>query len=107
MSIADILDGSADAGLLRDRVVLIGTTAQGIGDLRVTPYGELFPGVEVRASIIENLLEGHVLQRPDWMSIMDLTAIVLLGLVLTWLLPRMGVSSGAMLALGVLTASWC
>jgi adenylate cyclase len=102
--IADILDGSADAGLLRDRVVLIGTTAQGIGDLRVTPYGELFPGVEVRASIIENLLEGHALQRPDWMSIMDLAAVVLLGLVLTWLLPRMGVSSGAMLALGVLTA---
>jgi adenylate cyclase len=102
--IADILDGSADAGLLRGRVVLIGTTAQGIGDLRVTPYGELFPGVEVRASIIENLLEGHVLQRPDWMSIMDLAAIVLLGLVLTWLLPRMGVSNGAILALGVLTA---
>lgn len=102
--IADILDGRANPALLRDRVVLIGTTAQGIGDMRVTPYGELFPGVEVRASIIENLLEGNVLQRPDWMSIVDVAAIVLLGLVLTWLLPRMGVSGGALLALGVLTA---
>ncbi len=102
--IADILDGRANLELLRDRVVLIGTTAQGIGDMRVTPYGELFPGVEVRASIIENLLEGIVLQRPDWMSIVDVAAIVLLGLVLTWLLPRMGVSAGALLALGVLIA---
>ena len=78
--IADILDGRANLDLLRDRVVLIGTTAHGIGDMRVTPYGELFPGVEVRASIIENLLEGNVLQRPDWMSMVDLAAIVLLGL---------------------------
>jgi len=102
--IADILDGRANAELLRDRVVLIGPTAQGIGDIRVTPYSAAFPGVELRASVIENLLEGNVLQRPDWMSMVDLTAIVLLGLVLTWLLPRMGVSGGAMLALGVLTA---
>ena len=84
-------------------VLAMNAQAQGIGDMRVTPYGDLFPGVEVRASIIENLLEGDVLQRPDWMSIVDLAAIVLLGLALTWLLPRMGVSGGALLALGVLT----
>src|SRR5260221_229471 len=56
VSIADILGGKADAALLRDRVVLIGNTAQGIGDIRVTPYGRAFPGVEVRANIIEGLL---------------------------------------------------
>jgi adenylate cyclase len=102
VSIADVLEGRTDERLLRDRVVLIGNTAQGIGDIRVTPYGPAFPGVEVRASIVENLLEGHVLQRPDSMTAVDLAVIVLLGLALTWLLPRMGVSTGAMLALGVL-----
>jgi adenylate cyclase len=56
----------------------------------------------VRASIVENLLEGHVLQRPDSMTAVDLAVIVLLGLALIWLLPRMGVSTGAMLALGAL-----
>jgi len=64
VSIADILEGRADPALLRERVVLIGNTAKGIGDLRVTPYGTLFPGVEVRANIIENLIEGGFLQRP-------------------------------------------
>ncbi len=102
--ISDILEGRADTALLRDRVVLIGTTAQGIGDIRVTPYSAAFPGVELRASVIENLLEGDVLQRPEWMSLVDIMVIVVLGFALTWLLPRLGVPGGAMLALGSLAA---
>ena len=97
VSIADILERKADPSLLRDRVVLIGNTAKGIGDTRVTPYGTSFPGVEVRANIIENLLEGAILERPGWMALVDGTVMVLLGLVLIWLLPRLGVSGGAAL----------
>jgi adenylate cyclase len=104
ISIADILDGRADPALLRNHVVLIGTNAQGIGDIRVTPFSAAFPGVELRASVIENLLEGAALQRPEWMSLVDLVVTVLLGFVLTWLLPRFGVSGGAVLALGTLAA---
>ena len=101
VSIADILEGRADPALLRGRVVLIGNTAKGIGDLRVTPYGTLFPGVEVRANIIENLLEGEFLERPDWMSLVDIGALALIGLALIWLLPSLGVTGGGLLALGV------
>jgi adenylate cyclase len=101
VSIADVLAGRADAALVRDRVVLIGNTAKGIGDLRVTPYGTLFPGVEVRANIIENLIEGEFLQRPDWMSLVDIAALLAIGLMLAWLLPRLGVTGGGLLALGV------
>ena len=101
VSIADILEGRADPALLRERVVLIGNTAKGIGDLRVTPYGTLFPGVEVRANIIENLIEGGFLQRPDWMSLVDIAVLALMGLALVWLLPRLGVTGGGLLALGV------
>jgi adenylate cyclase len=105
VSIADVLEGRADAALVRDRVVLIGNTAKGIGDLRVTPYGTLFPGVEVRANIIENLIEGEFLQRPDWMSLVDSAALLAIGLVLAWLLPRLGVTGAGLLALGV-AAGW-
>jgi adenylate cyclase len=101
VSIADVLEGRADAALVRDRVVLIGNTAKGIGDLRVTPYGTLFPGVEVRANIIENLIEGEFLQRPDWMALLDIAALLAIGLALAWLLPRFGVTGGGLLALGV------
>ncbi|HEY6240254.1 MAG TPA: adenylate/guanylate cyclase domain-containing protein [Burkholderiales bacterium] len=103
VSISDILDSRVDPALLHDRVVIIGNTAQGIGDMRLTPYRDfLFPGVEVRANIIENLLEGEVLQRPGWMVIVDIAIIVALGLALIWLLPRLGVTRGAVLALVVL-----
>ena len=98
LPIADILAGKADTALLRDRVVLVGNTAQGIGDLRVTPYGAAFPGVEVRANIIENLLDGDVLQRPDWMTLVDSALMLLVGLLLAWWVPRLGVSYGGMLA---------
>ena len=79
MSIADILEGRADPALLRDRVVLIGNTATGIGDSRVTPFGATLPGVEVRASIIESLLQGDALQRPEWMMFVDAAAMVFIG----------------------------
>ena len=102
VSIADILEGRADPALLRGRVVLIGNTAQGIGDVRVTPFGATLPGVEIRANIIESVLQGEVLQRPEWMSVLDVAAMVVIGLVLIVLLPRFGVTGGSLLAAGLL-----
>jgi len=98
ISIADILERRADTALLRDRVVLVGNTAKGIGDVRVTPYGATFPGVEVRANIIENLLDGELLQRPEWMALVDTTLMLAIGIALAWVLPAIGVSGGALLA---------
>ena len=102
VSIADILEGRADSALLRDRVVLVGNTATGIGDTRVTPYGATLPGVEVRASIIESLLQGDALQRPEWMMLLDAAAMAAAALLLIILLPRLGVAVGGVLAAGVL-----
>jgi len=100
--IADILERKADAELLRGRVVLVGNIAQGIGDIRVTPYGKTVPGVEVHASIIENLLDGDILQRPEWMALVDGAAMILMAIVLIALLPRLGVAGGGVLAAGLL-----
>src|SRR4051812_12492014 len=101
VSIADVLEGKADAALLRDRVVLIGNTAQGIGDMRVTPYGRLFPGVEVRANIIESLLEGDVLHRPDWVRYVDVAGMLLIGIVMVGLFGRLGVAWAGVLAVAL------
>ena len=96
VSIADIFSGKADTSLLRDRVVLIGNTAKGIGDMRVTPWGTTFPGVEVRANVIQNLIEGGVLQQPEWVVLVDIAAMIVLGLTLAWLLPLFGVRNGGL-----------
>ena len=102
LSIADILGGRADPALLRDRAVLIGATAKGIGDIRVTPYGAAYPGVELHANVIEDLLAGGLLRRPEWMGVVDAGILIVLGLALAWLLPRSGVWGGALLTLGAL-----
>src|SRR5262249_2293253 len=87
---------------LRDHIVLVGNTAQGIGDMRVTPYGQLFPGVEVRANIIEGLLEGEVLRRPEWMRYVDVAGLLVVGILMATMLGRFGVAWAGVFSLALL-----
>ena len=103
VSVSDILDRKADPALLRDRVVLIGGTAAALGDIRATPFDAASPGVELRASVIENLLDGQLVYRPDWMPLVDVVLMALIGLLMIWLLPRFGVSGGGLLAVALLS----
>jgi adenylate cyclase len=103
--IADILAGKADPAMLRDRVVLVGNTAIGIGDVRVTPHRATLPGVEVRASIIESLLQGDALQRPEWMMFVDILSMLVISALLIGLLPRLGVGAGGLVA-GIIFAGY-
>jgi len=103
VSVSDILDRKADPALLRDRVVLIGGTAAALGDIRPTPFDAASPGVELRASVIENLLDGQLIYRPDWMPLVDVMLMVIIGLLMIWLLPRFGVSGGGLLAAALLS----
>ncbi|MEK6772293.1 MAG: adenylate/guanylate cyclase domain-containing protein [Pseudomonadota bacterium] len=88
VSAADVLAGRADPARFRDRVVIVGGTSKGIGDIRVTPHGALFPGVEVRATIIQNLIDGSILRRPGWTLGVDFLVLLIIGLSLAWWLPR-------------------
>ncbi|OGI41433.1 MAG: hypothetical protein A2140_08940 [Candidatus Muproteobacteria bacterium RBG_16_62_13] len=88
ISAADVLAGRADPARFRDKVVVVGGTAKGIGDIRVTPHGALFPGVEVRATIIQNLIDGSILRRPGWTLGADFLVLLIIGLSLSWWLPR-------------------
>jgi len=93
--IADVLAPRFDAKLVKDRIVLIGATAKGIGDIRVTPYAPAFPGVEVRATVMQNLLRGDFIQRPNWMLGLDMALLLVLGAGLSIVLPRLRVVAAA------------
>ncbi len=94
-SVVDLLSGKVPADAIKDKIVIIGTSAKGIGDIRTTPYGPSFPGVEIRANVIQNLIDGDSIQRPGWMKIFDVLIILFLGIVLSHVLPRIGVRRGA------------
>ena len=87
ISAADILAKRLAPGTLRDKIVLVGTTAPGLLDLRVTPMSEAYPGVETHANLISGLLDGNALLRPDYELGYEVLTLVLAGLFLALALP--------------------
>ena len=101
-SIADILDDRVETAppeAFRHKIVLIGASAVGLADLRVTPFDSVMPGVEVHANVIANVLQRTFLVEPWWTRVYTLGSIVLTGLVLTLLLARLGALWGGVVAL--------
>jgi len=81
-SMADVVQNKFAPGAFRGKIVVIGATATGIGDIKATPYstGTDYPGVEVHANVIDNLLHGNFLQRGAHQQLFDVGLILLLGL---------------------------
>ncbi len=84
-----ILQGKEDRNLLQGRFLLVGVTAPGVYDLRVTPYGVAYPGLEVQATALDNILGGDFIHKPGWAPLFDLAAITGLGLVCLVLVLRL------------------
>ena len=101
VSITDILDGKIPNGTFKDRIVLVGATAMGTHDLRSTPFSVFYPGVEIHATVIENILAQNFLSKPKWSTIYDLFAIIILGVLTGIALPHLSAVKGILFAGGL------
>ncbi|MBW1750588.1 MAG: adenylate/guanylate cyclase domain-containing protein, partial [Deltaproteobacteria bacterium] len=99
ISIGDILSGQLPSGLFKDKIVIVGATAEGTHDLRGMPVTPLYPGVEMHATVIDNILTRNFMAKPKWAHIYDLLAIIMLAAVTGVALPRMGAMKGLMLTM--------
>ncbi len=99
VSAVDVLDGHADATRFARRFVLIGVTALALGDYVWTPVGDKMPGSEVHAQLLENLYDGTLLARPSWAPWVEAAALLLLGALLVWAVPRWPMRYAALVAL--------
>lgn len=90
-SASDILQGRTPAGSLKNKLVLLGTTAPGLLDLRTTPVGDAYPGVEVHANVLAGFLEGRIPVRPDYALGYEVTLLLLVGALLLATLPLLAV----------------
>src|SRR5580700_542611 len=80
-SIVDVVQRKLPAGTFKDKIVLVGASATGIGDLRTPPYGGItYPGLEVHANVIDNMLNGNFLIRGVHQEMWDLFFIFLFGI---------------------------
>ncbi|MFC1867210.1 CHASE2 domain-containing protein [Thermodesulfobacteriota bacterium] len=100
-SISDILRGEIPKGTFKDKIVLVGATAAGIYDLRNTPFSPVFPGMEVHATAIDNILKQNILNRPKWAKIFDLLAIIALAVLIGVIVPRFSAVRGMFFASGL------
>ena len=95
ISVTDVLSGVADISQLKDKIVIVGTSAAGLLDLRSTPVQNIYAGVEVHANILSGLLDQTVKSRPTYILAAESLELVVLLILSMLIFPRLGVMASA------------
>ena len=103
-SIVDVMNERIDPAELRGKIVLVGTTAPGLLDLRATPVDPVYPGVEVHANLISGMLDGNIKQRPPFVVGAEFVLLLASGLALALVLPLLAPLTSTLATLVVLVA---
>ncbi|MFA6972578.1 MAG: adenylate/guanylate cyclase domain-containing protein [Gallionella sp.] len=96
ISVADVLHDRIAPEQLKNKIVLMGTTAPGLLDMRATPVAEVYPGVEVHANMIAGILDQNLKQQPAYMTGAEVVWLLLIGIALSFLLPRLSPAKAIM-----------
>jgi adenylate cyclase len=89
VSAVDVLEGRVTADRIAQRLILVGTSATGLLDLKTTPIDPAMPGVEVHAQILESILTNATLSAPNYAFLMELGAALVLGVAIIVLAPML------------------
>ena len=88
VSIGDVIEGTLEnPSVLEGRIAIIGATAPGMEDLRTTPFGSVYPGVEIHANVIAGLLDGNFRWEPAYTAAAEMITVTAFGLISALLLP--------------------
>ncbi len=101
-SFFDVASGKIPAERYRDKIVLIGPTAAGVGSIFVTPVSPAMPAVTLQAHTVSALLQEHFFVRPPWAVWVEMAVFALVAAYLIVLLPRFKAGTGAAISAGVL-----
>jgi adenylate cyclase len=99
-----VLAGDVESAEIDGKIILIGTSAPGLMDLRATPLDPAIPGVEVHQQALEQILAGRFLTRPDVAPAVELLTAILAVLMLAIAAPRLSAGVGAMLGAATILA---
>ena len=110
VSAADVLDNNVPVDKVDHKLVLIGTSAVGLNDIKTTPVSSAMPGVEIHAQVLEAALTKSLLSRPNSIIVVELLAAIVLGILVIIFAPMFGpvalVAIGALFATLVIGTSW-
>jgi adenylate cyclase len=106
VSAADILSDRVPKGKIQGKIVFVGTSASGMKELRSTPFDPIFPGVEVHAMVVDNILKKDFLSRPKWAPGLESLLALGLGLLSTLVLAWTGAGWSSLLLGGAGVGVW-
>jgi adenylate cyclase len=110
VSAADVLDNTVPPSKFAGKLVLIGTSAAGLNDLKTTPVSSTMPGVEIHAQVLESVLSGAVISQPNYALGVELLAAMIIGILVIIFTPNLGpvrlVLAGALFAAVLIGTSW-
>jgi adenylate cyclase len=101
-SFSKVISGKVPKEDFEDKIVLVGATATGIYDARVTPFDTGLPGVEIHATVVDNILHRDFILQPDWIWAINIPAIILMALIPGLLIPSLSPLKGAPISMGLL-----
>ncbi|MDP2852419.1 MAG: adenylate/guanylate cyclase domain-containing protein [Gallionella sp.] len=104
ISASDMMRGRIDSRELQGAVVLVGTTAPGLMDMRSTPVGVAYPGVEIHANLISGMLDNTIMQKPGYTLGAEVALLLLFGVVLAVALPLLSPLKGTLASLAAIAA---
>jgi adenylate cyclase len=93
-----VFEEDFDESKVRDHIVLIGTSAAGLKDIRATPLEHAVAGVELHAQAVEQILQKEFLERPDYAKGLEIVFLLVFGAILVVVLPRIGAAWGGLFA---------
>jgi CHASE2 domain-containing sensor protein len=106
VSASDVLSGVAGGDTFKDKLVFVGTTALGTREVVSTPLDTQFAGVEVQATVADNLLQRDFIRRPELGVTLESQIVLAIGLALALLVGRLGIAWGAIAAVCWLLMLW-
>lgn len=110
VSAVDLIEGRVAADKVAQRLVLIGTSAVGLLDVKTTPTEPVMPGVEIHAQVLESALTKTLLSQPSYTIVLELATALILGLLVIALAPLFGpltlVIVGGVIAASLIGAAW-
>ncbi|MCP1839957.1 adenylate cyclase [Bradyrhizobium sp. USDA 4524] len=110
VSAVDVLDGRVSPDRIAGKLIVIGTSATGLNDIKTTPVTPAMPGVEVHAQVLESALTGDVVSQPNYGIGIEFFAALIMGLLVIAFAPKFGpitlVAVGGMFASVLIGTSW-
>jgi adenylate cyclase len=106
ISAADILSDRIPKKKIEGKILFVGTSASGMKEFKSTPFDPIFPGVEIHATVVDNILKKDFLSRPKWAPGLESLLVLVLGILSSFILAWAGVGWSLLLLGSAAVVVW-